>query len=139
MVDAFQWEASRAAAREVDAAFDTELLRRAQEWRQEADEHVECWEGEGANVGDDGAAPDDQETERPVVEGTTFSGTDSSSLNGRAPALHGDEGTGPQHCGGSAPQGDGGGSQATQANGSAAAAASAAGTGLVGIMFDAGM
>lgn len=146
VVDADQWEANLATAREADATFDTELLRRAQEWQKEAEEAEHERENSGDVVVDvdvdvdAGFVPDDQEKERPIVDETASSAsTGLSSLNGRGPPLQGEERMGPLNGGASPLQGDGGGdsSQTTQVNGADADPSAAANTGLVGIMFDA--
>lgn len=127
VVDSDQWEANRATAREADAAFDAELLRRAQKWQEEAESgDYSISAADADEESRSGAAPPPPRAYEHEHSQDIF--------NGAEVAAAGPDGT--QHLeagvtagsGGSKQQGEG----ATEANGFAAA-----NTGLVGIMFDA--
>ncbi|CBJ26384.1 conserved unknown protein [Ectocarpus siliculosus] len=163
VVDADQWEANRATAREADAAFDGELLRRAQQWQQQQQEEVE---GAGRSPSVSGTAATsspvlshEHEHSRDFLRDAAASGGGAASPRGSVAAASGpsngggDGGGGESSMmlrghggetaieGGSAASGPGddgsisrGDRETATVDGSGAAPAK---TGLVGIMFDA--
>lgn len=131
MVDADQWEANRATAREADAVFDAELLRRAQQWQEEAGEYssrsAAAAAADEAGISGVGSSPPprayEHEHSQHFVDGARVAGASAPEGTQRT------EQGGNAGFGTSKEQGGG----AADANRSAAAAK----TGLVGIMFDA--
>ncbi|CAM9881149.1 unnamed protein product [Ectocarpus sp. 8 AP-2014] len=166
VVDGDQWEANRATAREADAAFDGELLRRAQQWQQQQQEEVEGAGGRSPSVSGTAAtsAPAlsyEHEHSRDFMRDAAASGGGAASPRGSATAAsgpsNGDGGGGGGGGrssmmpgghegetaieGGSAASGPGDDGSMSRDNGESATVdgsnAAPANTGLVGIMFDA--
>ncbi|CAM9371334.1 unnamed protein product, partial [Ectocarpus sp. 12 AP-2014] len=166
VVDADQWEANRATAREADAAFDGELLRRAQQWQeQQLQEEVESAGGRSPSVSGTATTSSpvlsyEHEHSRDFLRDAAASGGGAASPRGSATAAagpsSGDGGGGGGgrssmmpggHGGETAIKGDsaasGPGDDGSMSRGDGESAtvdgsgAAPAKTGLVGIMFDA--
>lgn len=126
VVDADQWEANRAKAREADSAFEAELLRRAQEWQESPEVTAE---ESGISVAP--TTPPQQVYEH--EHSKDFLGGAEDATAAAAAAAPGES----QPVDEGEATGAGGlmiaeGGEARETNGSVAAA----NTGLVGIMFD---
>lgn len=135
VVDANQWEANREAAKEADAAFNAELLQRAEQWRQQQQEQQQA----------EGAASEANSQPRRVYEHDRSRDFAEDPIDG-APLNNGEQPpvdvtssvTGPLGGRRSSQGGDENAAATEDKHSTAAstAAAAAASTGLVGIMFD---
>eukprot|EP00903_Cladosiphon_okamuranus_P021823 g20067.t1 len=135
VLSADQWEADRDKKREADAAFDAELLKRAQQW-QAGETAGEASSSSEAAAAEEAATPRrtyEHEHSRDFLEGAEVApaavvaaaaGAEAAPDGTRRLEQGGDAGSGASN-----EQGDG----ATGANGST----TAVNTGLVGIMYDA--
>lgn len=133
VVDANQWEANREVAREADAAFNAELLQRAEQWQQQQEEQQQQAETAASEANARPRRAYEHERSRDFAEDAD--GVTSTDVQGRTAEGVTSPGTGPPDGHGSLPplsEGREGTAGVTQGDSSPTAVK----TGLVGIMFD---